>query len=74
MPEPLLNIEHLDAYYGKSHVLQDVNLQVHPGELVVVVGRNGIEMFEKGFGDIGYVTVQPLAPIASERMAHLGFQ
>jgi uncharacterized protein (UPF0261 family)/ABC-type branched-subunit amino acid transport system ATPase component len=42
MPEPLLNIEHLDAYYGKSHILQDVNLQVHPGELVVVVGRNGM--------------------------------
>ena len=42
MPEALLNIEQLDAYYGKSHVLQDVNLQVHPGELVVVVGRNGM--------------------------------
>ena len=42
MPEALLNIEHLDAYYGKSHVLQDVNLQVHPAELVVVVGRNGM--------------------------------
>jgi branched-chain amino acid transport system ATP-binding protein len=42
MPEPLLNIEHLDAYYGKSHILQDINLQVHPGELVVVVGRNGM--------------------------------
>jgi uncharacterized protein (UPF0261 family)/ABC-type branched-subunit amino acid transport system ATPase component len=42
MPEPLLNIEHLDAYYGKSHILQGVNLKVHPGELVVVVGRNGM--------------------------------
>ncbi len=42
MPEPLLNIEHLDAYYGKSHVLQNVSLQVQPGELVVVVGRNGM--------------------------------
>jgi len=42
MPEALLNIEHLDAYYGKSHILQDVNLQVHPAELVVVVGRNGM--------------------------------
>ncbi len=42
MPDTLLNIEHLDAYYGKSHILQDVNLQVHPGELVVVVGRNGM--------------------------------
>ena len=42
MPEPLLTIEHLDAYYGKSHVLQNVNLRVYPGELVVVVGRNGM--------------------------------
>ena len=42
MPEPLLNIEHLDAYYGKSHILQDVNLKVQPGELVVIVGRNGM--------------------------------
>ena len=42
MPEPLLKIEHLDAYYGKSHILQDVDLQVHPGELVVIVGRNGM--------------------------------
>ncbi|MHC4508468.1 MAG: Tm-1-like ATP-binding domain-containing protein [Planctomycetota bacterium] len=37
-----MNIEHLDAYYGKSHILQGVNLQVHPGELIVVVGRNGM--------------------------------
>jgi uncharacterized protein (UPF0261 family)/ABC-type branched-subunit amino acid transport system ATPase component len=42
MPEPLLTIEHLDAYYGKSHVLQSVDLRVYPGELVVVVGRNGM--------------------------------
>ena len=42
MPEPLLKIEHLDAYYGKSHILQGVDLYVNPGELVVVVGRNGM--------------------------------
>jgi uncharacterized protein (UPF0261 family)/ABC-type branched-subunit amino acid transport system ATPase component len=42
MPEPLLNIERLDAYYGKSHILQGINLRVHPGELIAVVGRNGM--------------------------------
>ena len=42
MPEPLLKIEHLDAYYGKSHILQGVDLYVNPSELVVVVGRNGM--------------------------------
>ncbi len=42
MPEPLLKIEKLDAFYGKSHILQGVDLQVGPGELVVIVGRNGM--------------------------------
>lgn len=42
MPDPLLRIEHLNAFYGKSHILQDVSLHVNPGEMVVVVGRNGM--------------------------------
>lgn len=42
MPEPLLKIENLDAFYGKSHTLQGVDLHVNPGERVVVVGRNGM--------------------------------
>jgi len=42
MPEPLLRIENLDAFYGKSHILQGVDLQISQGELVVVVGRNGM--------------------------------
>ena len=42
MSEPLLKIERLDAYYGKSHILQGVDLNVGHGELVVVVGRNGM--------------------------------
>jgi len=42
MTEFLLNICHLDAYYGKSHILQGIELQVRSGELVVVVGRNGM--------------------------------
>ena len=42
MPEPILKISDLNAFYGKSHVLQGVDLNVNPGELVVVVGRNGM--------------------------------
>ncbi len=42
MSEPLLKIEGLDAFYGKSHILQGVDLHVGPGELVVIVGRNGM--------------------------------
>ncbi|NOQ42329.1 MAG: ATP-binding cassette domain-containing protein [Desulfuromusa sp.] len=42
MSDTLLNISGLNAFYGKSHALQDVNLTVNYGELVVVVGRNGM--------------------------------
>ncbi len=42
MSESILNISGLNAFYGKSHVLQEVSLSVNPGELVVVVGRNGM--------------------------------
>ncbi len=42
MKEKLLSIDGLNAYYGKSHVLQDVSLQVNSGEKIVVLGRNGM--------------------------------
>ncbi|NIS69067.1 MAG: ATP-binding cassette domain-containing protein, partial [Proteobacteria bacterium] len=38
----MLGISNLDAYYGKSHALQGIDLQVNSSELVVVVGRNGM--------------------------------
>ena len=37
----MLQIQNLSAGYGKSQVLQDVSLQVGPGELVALLGRNG---------------------------------
>jgi branched-chain amino acid transport system ATP-binding protein len=40
MQDPLLIISNLNAYYGKSHVLQDINLIVNPAELVVLTGPN----------------------------------
>ncbi len=42
MPDTLLNISGLNSFYGKSHVLQEVDLTVNRGELVVAVGRNGM--------------------------------
>ncbi|MFZ6871330.1 ABC transporter ATP-binding protein [Undibacterium sp. Di27W] len=38
----LLTIKNLNAYYGKSHVLHGVDMQVHPGEIVSLLGRNGV--------------------------------
>src|SRR5438045_5827745 len=41
MPETLLSVGKLQAWYGESHVLHGVDLEVRKGELVTLVGRNG---------------------------------
>jgi branched-chain amino acid transport system ATP-binding protein len=38
----MLEISDLHGYYGKSHVLHGVNLHVNPGEIVCLLGRNGV--------------------------------
>lgn len=38
----MLEVADLHAYYGKSHVLQGVNLDIHEGEVVALLGRNGV--------------------------------
>ena len=42
MTRPLLEIADLHGYYGKSHVLHGVNLHVNEGEIVCLLGRNGV--------------------------------
>ncbi|WP_309085987.1 ABC transporter ATP-binding protein [Chelativorans sp.] len=39
---PLLMLSDLHAWYGESHVLHGVNLEVFPGETVTLLGRNGV--------------------------------
>jgi len=38
---PLLAVDELHTYYGESHALQGVSLQVNAGEVVCLLGRNG---------------------------------
>lgn len=38
----ILEIDDLHAYYGKSHVLQGVDLELAAGEMVCLLGRNGV--------------------------------
>jgi branched-chain amino acid transport system ATP-binding protein len=40
--EPLIAVEALQTYYGKSHILHGVSLQVGHGEVVGLLGRNGV--------------------------------
>jgi branched-chain amino acid transport system ATP-binding protein len=38
----MLDVENLHAYYGKSHILHGVHLHVGRGEIVSLLGRNGV--------------------------------
>ncbi len=38
---PLLTVERINTFYGKSHILHDVSLEVREGEVVCLLGRNG---------------------------------
>ena len=39
---PLVRVEDVHTYYGKSHILHGVSLDVAPGEVVGLLGRNGV--------------------------------
>ncbi len=39
---PMLEVRDLHAYYGKSHILHGVDMHVGEGEIVAVLGRNGV--------------------------------
>jgi branched-chain amino acid transport system ATP-binding protein len=41
VPEILLRVKDLHAWYGESHVLHGVDLEVREGEVVTLLGRNG---------------------------------
>src|SRR5216683_5608178 len=40
--EPLLAVEDIHSYYGKSHILHGISLEVGRGEVVGLLGRNGV--------------------------------
>lgn len=76
----MLKIEQLHAYYGKSHVLHGVNLQVAPGEIVALLGRNGSGRSTTAKAIMGLVDWQgsihykdqPLAGRKTFEIAHAG--
>src|SRR5258708_34735942 len=40
--QPLIAVEDVHTYYGKSHILHGVSLHVERGEVVGLLGRNGV--------------------------------
>jgi branched-chain amino acid transport system ATP-binding protein len=76
----MLEVKDLHAFYGKSHILQGVNLHIGAGEVVSLVGRNGVgrsTMVKAIMGEVaprGTIRFkgQNIAGLPSHRIAHLG--
>lgn len=40
--DAILNVDQINTFYGQSHALQGVSLSIHQGEVVCLLGRNGV--------------------------------
>jgi branched-chain amino acid transport system ATP-binding protein len=76
----MLQLSRLHAFYGKSHVLHGVDLQVGPGEIVALLGRNGSGRSTTAKAVMGLVATQggvawkgqSLGGLKSYEIAHCG--
>jgi len=80
MGAPLLELEAVNAFYGRAHVLFDVSLSLNRGEMVVLLGRNGAGKSTTFKSIAGLVAVRgsvrlrgrPIAGLPPHRIARLG--
>ncbi len=76
----MLEVQDLHAYYGKSHILQGVDMHIDAGEVVSLLGRNGVGRSTTVKAIMGEVPPQgsikfkgsDIAGLPSYRIAHLG--
>lgn len=81
MNRPVLSVAGLHTFYGRAHILTDVALDVGPGEVVVLLGRNGagksttlksiIGLVRAARGEIAFLG-QPIHRRDSFEIARLG--
>jgi branched-chain amino acid transport system ATP-binding protein len=80
-PGPLVAVRGLQAWYGESHILHGVDLDVFAGEVVTLLGRNGagktttlksiMGMIGKRTGSVTFDGVETIG-LPSNRIARLG--
>jgi branched-chain amino acid transport system ATP-binding protein len=77
----MLALENVHTYYGKSHVLHGVSIEVGPGEVVGLLGRNGVGKSTTLKTIMGLVRPsegrvrfdgRDIAGLAPHRLAHAG--
>jgi branched-chain amino acid transport system ATP-binding protein len=74
----MLKVSNLQAWYGSSHVLQSIDLEVNKGEIVCLIGRNGagktttlksiMGLLDKAKGSVSFLGEEMLG-----RPAHVRF-
>jgi branched-chain amino acid transport system ATP-binding protein len=78
---PLIAVEEIHSYYGKSHILHGVSLHVGSGEVVGLLGRNGVGKSTTLKSIAGLVTPssgavrlegRPITHVPAHKLAHLG--
>ncbi len=67
----LMRVRDLHAFYGKSHIIQGLDLDVGPGEIVSVLGRNGVGRSTMLKAIMGDVDVQGSVEFAGREMVGL---
>jgi branched-chain amino acid transport system ATP-binding protein len=79
--EPLVQVEGIHTYYGKSHILHGVSLKVGAGEVVGLLGRNGVGksttlktimgLVRPSQGEVR-LAGQPVTDLPAHKLARLG--
>ena len=77
----MLRVSNLNVYYGESHILRDVDLSVPSGQMVCLIGRNGVGkttllktimgLLSSRTGEI-FFGDRPLSKLTPDRRAKLG--
>ncbi len=77
----MLQVSNLNVYYGESHILRNIDLSVLPGQMVCLIGRNGVGkttllktimgLLKPRTGTITFAD-QSLIEISTDKRARLG--
>ena len=62
----LVKLEAINTFYGKSHILNDVSLDVSQGEIVALLGRNGAGKSST------LKSIMGIAPVSDGRITFIG--
>ena len=78
---PVLSVQNLEAWYGKSHILHGIDFRVNAGEVVTLLGRNGagktstlksvMGIIGKRTGSVRFAD-QEIIRTSSDRIARMG--